>query len=153
MTAEQGGAGEPIRRIGDLLKLDARKRARILRAMTPEDCNKLFYDWSLWARPDQAPPPGDWIVWLILAGRGAGKTRAGAEAVRRWSQSYSFVNLIGPTADDVRDIMVLGDSGILNCCRKNERPRFVSSAGRLEWPNGAVRAESIHVASYPAAAK
>src|SRR5580658_908239 len=76
--------------------------------------------------------------WLILAGRGAGKTRAGAEAVRQWAQDYPSVNLIGPTADDVRDVMVLGESGILNCCRRDERPRYLASAGRLEWPSGAV---------------
>ena len=126
-----------IRRIGDLLKLSLDERARVLGVMTPEECAKLFYDWSLWARPDQAPPPGHWIVWLILAGRGAGKTRAGAEAVRQWSYDYPFVNLIGPTADDVRDVMVRGESGVLNCCRKDERPRYLASAGRLEWPNGA----------------
>ena len=106
--------------------------------MSPLECAQIYYDWTFWARPDQAPPPGDWIVWLILAGRGAGKTRAGAEAVRLWSQSYPNVNLIGPTADDVRDVMVLGDSGILNCCRKDERPRYLASAARLEWPNGAM---------------
>ncbi len=130
--------GEPIRRIGDLLKHGPGERARLLEAMTPLECVQLFHDWTLWARPDQAPPPGDWIVWLILAGRGAGKTRAGAEAVRRWSQAYPMVNLIGPTADDVRDVMVLGESGILACCRKDERPRYLASAARLEWPNGAV---------------
>ena len=48
------------------------------------------------------------------------------------------MNLIGPTADDVRDVMVLGESGILACCRSDERPRFLASAARLEWPNGAV---------------
>src|SRR5271166_321257 len=130
--------GEPISKIGDLLKLPPGQRAGLIGAMTPEDCARLYYDWSLWARPEQEPPPGDWIVWLILAGRGAGKTRAGAEAVRRWSWSFPFVNLIGPTADDVRDVMVLGESGILGCCRSEERPRYLASAGRLEWPNGAV---------------
>ena len=106
--------------------------------MTPAECAELSHNWSFWARPDQAPPPGDWIVWLILAGRGAGKTRAGAEAVRRWSATHRIVNLIGPTADDVRDVMVLGESGVLKCCRRDERPRYLASAGRLEWPNGAV---------------
>ncbi|MFY9971663.1 MAG: terminase family protein, partial [Roseiarcus sp.] len=105
---------------------------------SPDECARLFHDWTLWARPEQAPPPGDWIVWLILAGRGAGKTRAGAEAVRRWSATHPIVNLIGPTADDVRDVMVLGESGILNCCPRQERPRYLASAGRLEWPTGAV---------------
>ncbi len=114
--------GRPIRRIGDLLALGLDERARLLGAMTPRECAQLFYDWTLWSRSDQAPPPGDWIVWLILAGRGAGKTRAAAEAVRLWSQSFPSVNLIGPTADDVRDVMVLGDSGILNAAaRTNAR--------------------------------
>jgi len=136
--APDGEVRAPIRRIGDLLRLSLDERARILATMTDRDCEQILCDWNLWARPDQEPPPGDWIVWLILAGRGAGKTRAGAEAVRRWSWSFPFVNLIGPTADDVRDVMVLGESGILGCCRSEERPRYLASAGRLEWPNGAV---------------
>ena len=51
---------------------------------------------------------------------------------------FPLTNLIGPTADDVRDVMVLGESGVLACCRAEERPRYLASAGRLEWPNGAV---------------
>ncbi len=132
------GVGSEIRRIADLLAHSPDERARVLAAITEEDCEDILHDWNLWARPDQEPPPGDWVVWLILAGRGAGKTRAGAETVRRWSSSFPRVNLIGPTADDVRDVMVLGESGILGCCRVDERPRFLPSAGRLEWPNGAV---------------
>ena len=127
-----------IGRIADILKLTPRQRVALLGGMTPSECKHLFYDWNLWARPDQRPPPGAWIVWLILAGRGAGKTRAGAEAVRHWAKRFPIVNLIGPTADDVRDVMVLGKSGLLNICRPDERPRFLASAGRLEWPNGAV---------------
>ncbi len=133
-----GRARTPIQRIGDLLKRSPDERTRILAAMTDKDCEQILCDWNLWARADQEPPAGDWVVWLILAGRGAGKTRAGTEAVRRWSWDFPMINLIGPTADDVRDVMVLGESGILNCCRNEERPRFLASAGRLEWPNGAV---------------
>jgi phage terminase large subunit-like protein len=127
----------PIERIGDILSLDLDDRVRVLEAMTPLECAQLFHDWSFWARPDQAPPPGDWIIWLILAGRGAGKTRAGAEAVRNWAQTYPIVNLIGATVADVRDTMVQGESGVLACCRRDERPRFFASDLRLEWPNGA----------------
>ncbi len=128
----------PIVRIGDILRLSPGKRARIIARMEPLECAQLFHDWNFWARPDQAPPPGDWLIWLILAGRGAGKTRAGAEAVRHWAKSYPIVNLVGPTVADVRDTMVLGESGILNCCRRDERPRYLAAAARIEWPNGAV---------------
>jgi phage terminase large subunit-like protein len=130
--------GTRIARIADILGLSVRERARVIAAMTPLECAQLFHDWNFWARPDQAPPPGDWVIWLILAGRGAGKTRAGAEAVRHWTQDYPIVNLIGPTANDVRDTIVLGESGILTCCRRDEMPRCLDAASRIEWPNGAV---------------
>jgi phage terminase large subunit-like protein len=130
--------GRRIARIGDILRLTVRERAGVIAAMTPLECAQLFHDWNFWARPDQAPPPGDWVVWLILAGRGAGKTRAGAEAVRHWTQDYPIVNLIGPTANDVRDTMVLGESGILTCCRRDEMPRYLDAASRIEWRNGAI---------------
>jgi phage terminase large subunit-like protein len=130
--------GGRIRSASDFLKLDLDTRVRMFAEVTPLECAQLFHDWALWARPDQAPPDGEWIIWLILAGRGAGKTRAGADAVRNWVQTYPFVNLIGATIADARDIMVRGESGILACCRRDERPRFLAADLRLEWPNGAV---------------
>lgn len=101
----------------------------------------LDFDWSYWGRPDQFAPPSDaikggWLTWLILAGRGWGKTRTGAEAVRQWAKTYNYVNLIGATAADARDIMIEGQSGILNICPKDERPIYKAHLGRLEWPNG-----------------
>jgi len=96
------------------------------------------YRWQLHARDEQRLPPGDWLVWLILAGRGWGKTRTGAEAVRHWVREAPLVNLIGATADDARDIMIEGESGVLSVCPRNERPRYVKSARKLEWPNGAM---------------
>src|SRR3984957_4972366 len=131
-------SGGRIRSVSDFLKLDLDTRVRLMEEMTPRECAQLFHDWAFWARPEQAPPDGDWIIWLILAGRGAGKTRAGAEAVRTWVQDYPIVNLIGATLADARDIMVRGESGILACCRRDERPSFLAADLRLEWPNGAV---------------
>jgi phage terminase large subunit-like protein len=124
--------------VRDLIALTPDERRRRVNLLTQVECGSLFYDWSLWARPDQLPPPGDWVTWLILAGRGAGKTRTGAEAVRHWIKAYSPVNLIGATAADARDVMVLGESGLLACCPKAERPTYARSARRLAWPNGNV---------------
>src|SRR3984885_1802626 len=130
--------GGRVKSASDFLNLALDTRVRLMEEMTPRECAQLFHDWAFWARPDQAPPDGDWIIWLILAGRGAGKTRAGAEAVRTWVQDYPIVNLIGATLADARDIMVRGESGILACCRRDERPQFHATDLRLEWPNGAV---------------
>jgi phage terminase large subunit-like protein len=98
----------------------------------------LLRMWELWARDDQLTPPGDWTYWLILAGRGWGKTRTGAEWVRSEVKRSRFVNLIGATADDARDIMIEGESGILSICPRGERPEYKPSQRKLAWPNGAV---------------
>ena len=66
---------------------------RLLGSLSVGEIALLHDDWPIWARADQLPPAGDWTTWLLLGGRGAGKTRAGAEAVRQWSQSYAIVNL------------------------------------------------------------
>ncbi len=107
--------------------------------LSDEEANSLLFDWDFWARENQRFPAGDWQTWLILAGRGYGKTRVGAETVRGWVRAgkRSMVNIIGATADDVRDIMIEGESGILAICPPGERPKYVSSKSRLEWPNGA----------------
>ncbi|MGD0639481.1 MAG: terminase family protein, partial [Roseiarcus sp.] len=127
-----------IDKFADLLTLAPAHRARLLAALTPRESDELFHDWAFWARPEQTPPPGDWVYWLILAGRGSGKTRAGAEAVRLWTKTFAIVNLIGATHDDVRDIMVLGESGLMAICPREERPRYARASARLAWPNGAV---------------
>jgi Uncharacterized conserved protein len=91
----------------------------------------------LWARPEQLAPSWAWRTWLILAGRGFGKTRTGAEWVREQIKHYPIVNLIAATADDARDIMIEGESGILAICPKSERPEYKTSKRQLIWPNGA----------------
>jgi phage terminase large subunit-like protein len=108
--------------------------------MTDAEAEALIYDWEFWARPAQVLPLGDWITWLVMAGRGFGKTRVGAETVRGWvlTGKYRIINLIGATSSDVRDIMIEGESGILAVCPKGERPMYQPSKSRLVWPNGVV---------------
>lgn len=106
------------------------------------------YRWPLHARPEQRDPDGDWAVWLILAGRGFGKTRTGAEWVREQVRGGARrIGLIAPTFADVRDIMVEGESGILAACwngdtdlsgRLTGRPVYESTRRRVRWKNGAV---------------
>lgn len=99
---------------------------------------ELAYHWPFWARANQRLPEGDWTYWLILAGRGFGKTRTGSETVRHWIKACDMVNLIGATVDDARDIMIEGESGILAICPEAERPDYRKSERKLIWPNGAV---------------
>lgn len=117
-----------------------------LASLTPNELRRLVYDWELWARPDQLPPEGDWISWLVLGGRGAGKTRTGAEWVKALvqgrtpfaTQPYGRIALIGETLQDARDVMVEGVSGLLAIHDTQDRPNWRPSRRRLEWPNGAV---------------
>ncbi|MQT12330.1 DNA-packaging protein [Segnochrobactrum spirostomi] len=104
----------------------------------------LLHDWPLWARDDQMPPDGDWTTWLVLGGRGAGKTRAGAEWVRAavmgrlGGPPAGRIALVGETLGDVRDVMIEGVSGLLAIHPRGERPTWQPSRRRLTWPNGAV---------------
>ncbi len=74
---------------------------------------------------------------MLKCGRGFGKTRTGAETIRIWARTFNWVNLIAPTADDARDIMIEGESGILSVCHPRERPNYEPSKRRLTWQNGA----------------
>lgn len=114
------------------------QRQEILDGLSEKEAALLLYDWDgVWARPAQQLPPGDWIGWLLIAGRGYGKTRVGAETVRKWARDFERVNLIGQDPADARDVMVQGESGILACCPPHERPIYRPSLRRLDWPNGA----------------
>ena len=117
-------------------RLTPSERADFLAQLDADEIETLKTLWAFWARPEQLIPPGDWVYWLPLAGRGWGKTRTGAEAVRQWARDFPLVNLIGATADDVRDVMVEGESGVLAICPRDERPRYVAHKRRLDWPNG-----------------
>jgi phage terminase large subunit-like protein len=96
--------------------------------------------WHHWARPSQLPPEGDWRIWLLLAGRGFGKTRSGAEWVRAQAESGAArrIALVAPTARDARLVMVEGESGLLAIAPDAMRPVFEPSKRQLTWPNGAI---------------
>jgi len=101
---------------------------------------------EFWALPHQLAPRGDWKTWVIMGGRGAGKTRAGAEWVRSEVEGAGpadpgrskRVALLGETIDQVREVMVLGESGIIACSPQDRRPVWHAGRAQLHWPNGAV---------------
>lgn len=98
-------------------------------------------EWLLNGRREQHPPAGDWRTWLIMGGRGSGKTRAGAEWVHALASAEQRSNLrialVAETLGDAREVMIDGVSGICRIARK-KRPDFEISRRRLVWPNGAV---------------
>ncbi len=114
-------------------------------SLTLEQKANLKWYWNFWARPNQIEPEGNWNTWLILAGRGFGKTRIGAETIRKWAcgptplaaGKCSRIALVAETAPDARDVMVLGESGILACHPKDFRPTYHPSKRLVVWPNGA----------------
>ena len=116
-----------------------------LAALTDETKNELLKHWPFYARPNQLPPDGSWLTWVILAGRGFGKTRCGSEWVRSMvcgdtpmaAGRAHRVALVAETAADGRDVMVEGDSGLLSVHPKAFRPSYEPSKRRLTWPNGA----------------
>ena len=125
-----------------------------LASLTEDQCEALLHDWRFLAREAQIAPPDElpdgtlWQTWLILAGRGFGKTRTGAEWVREQVKAGAKrVGLIAPTASDARDVMVEGESGLLSVCWAGDktingeslgRPSYEPSKRRLTWANGAI---------------
>jgi phage terminase large subunit-like protein len=104
------------------------------------DMDALLWDWKAWGRPEQQAPEGDWNIWAYIAGRGAGKTRTAAEWVREEAK-YTTTGqrrfaLVARTAADVRDVIVEGESGIINVSPPSEKPLYEPSKRRLTWPNG-----------------
>lgn len=114
--------------------------ATLLADLDDDTAEALLYDWALWARQEQLPPAGAWFCWLILAGRGWGKTRTAAEFIRGEVEAgrAGRVALVAETAADARDVMVEGESGLLAVCPRWNRPKYEPSKRRLTWPNGAI---------------
>lgn len=122
-----------------LASLPPVERAQVLAGFSDAELDRLRWDWRFWARPSQIAPDGDWLTWLILAGRGFGKTRTGAEWVREQVDvGYGRIAFVAPTAADARDTMVEGESGILAISPPWNRPIYEPSKRRLTWPNGAL---------------
>jgi len=122
-------------------KKDPKRLMEVLTEISDEEAEVLRYDWyGMWARENQTPPGGDWRTWLVLAGRGFGKTRCGAEFVRYMADTGQAkrMALVAPTAADARDIMIEGQSGILACYPPKDRPIYEPSKRRLTWGNGAI---------------
>ncbi|HBT00615.1 MAG TPA: ATP-binding protein, partial [Citreicella sp.] len=128
-----------------LASAGAAVQARFLEDLTEGECLALPFLFDFWAMDHQLPPEGDWRAWVIMGGRGAGKTRAGSEWVRAQVEGAlpltpgrcRRVALVGETLDQVREVMIFGESGILACSPPDRRPDWSATRRCLVWPNGA----------------
>jgi len=120
-----------------LATLPEAERRRIIGGLG-ETVRSIEHHWPTWARPGQRAPAGDWHVWLMLGGRGFGKTRAGAEWVRAQVEQAPGVQvaLVGATYAEARAVMVEGESGLLAIAPPGSAPCWEPSLRRLRWPGG-----------------
>ena len=123
----------------ELLALSRAERLAVLEAMGEDRRRALRWHWRLWAHDGQVPPVDGWHTWLIMAGRGYGKTRAGAEWVRTAAERdpTARIALVGASLGEVRRVMVEGPSGLLAIAPPEQRPVFEPSKRTLTWPAGA----------------
>ncbi|MEA3008800.1 MAG: hypothetical protein QOJ91_492 [Sphingomonadales bacterium] len=124
---------------GQIAGFDQDQRDAAIAGLRADEREYLRYVWAVWERTGQREPALPWRTWLVLAGRGFGKTRMGAEWVRRMASTDGRVRiaLVAATMAEARRVMVEGDSGILAVCPDNERPIWEPSLARLRWPGGA----------------
>lgn len=123
-----------------------RVQEEFLNELSDEELQALPWMFDFWAMEHQLPPVGDWRTWVIMGGRGAGKTRAGSEWVRSQVEgsgpldpgACTRIALVNETLDQAREVMVFGESGILACSPPDRRPEWISSRRQLVWPNGAI---------------
>ncbi|MES0868900.1 DNA-packaging protein [Pseudovibrio sp. SCP19] len=121
------------------------KLHEFIASLSKDELSFLQYNWQVFAHAHQRPPEGHWATWLLMGGRGAGKTRAGAEWVRGKAAGEAWagppagnIALVGQTYADVREVMIEGVSGLLAVHTPNQKPQWNPSRRRLEWPNGAI---------------
>jgi phage terminase large subunit-like protein len=126
--------------IESLASLPPEQRKMVLADLTEAEAEALLWDWRAWARPNQLAPEGDWMTWLVLAGRGFGKTRTGAEWIREevTAKRMSRIALIAETQKDLEEVMVFGDSGINSVFPPHQRPKITKKPVRVEFHTGAV---------------
>ena len=118
-----------------LASLPEAERLAILQSLTPAELASLEHEWRFWARPEQIAPPGDWATWLVLAGRGFGKTEAGAQWVQeRVRAGARSIALIAETQKDLEEVMV---PRLLKISTPGNVPSARFKPVRLTWPNGA----------------
>ena len=126
--------------IDRLIALPDRERGEAVRGMPPAMRREFLARWDAWAHGGQTMPPGDWRVWLIRAGRGFGKTRAGSEWVNQLAldEPEGRFALVGASLDEVRRVMIEGQSGLIATARSDRQPVWKASARELHWPSGAI---------------
>lgn len=127
--------------VANLLTLPEKQRKVFVETLSDDEIRWLLYDWEEWGRPNQQTPPGDWVIWLILAGRGWGKTRTGVEWIRSKIEPSPFpleLALIAETKRDGREVIVHGPAGFIQSCPPWNMPKWESSKPALTWPNGSV---------------
>lgn len=122
-----------------LKSLPPEERRRKMATFNQDERRELWTHWELWGRTEQQPPEHDWRTWLVMAGRGFGKTRAGAEWVRAIAEATpeARIALVAASLPEARAVMVEGESGLLAVCPIRLRPVFEPSLRRVQWPNGA----------------
>lgn len=130
--------GPPKSFIQEFAALPVDARDKLIDSLTPAQALSVLSDWPLWARPKQIAPPGNWQIWFNLGGRGAGKTRTGAEWVHEQAEKLpnSRGFLLGTTSGDVRDTMIEGESGILATMKPHNPAVYVPSRRLVTWKNG-----------------
>ena len=130
---------DELSRPGVWARLTPLEREAFIRGLTQEQREAFVADFRNHAHDGQLPFDDDWHVWLIMAGRGFGKTRAGAEWVRFMAETLpeARIALVAASLGEARAVMVEGESGLLACCPAGSAPAFEPSLRRVTWPNGA----------------
>jgi len=118
----------------DLKQLPTKKVQEALSQLTKKQLEELNKDWDFWARPEQRIPEGDWLLWWLNCGRGFGKTRTGAETIRKWVMGgMKRIAAVAPTNNDIKKVMINGKSGFLSICSEHDTLADGTYVGFPRW--------------------